>query len=162
MLRCGALWVFGAVCRYASRVPARAVSTEPWPRGTVDRFGGVSVRLLPTQHGDEALFRSWLRDAVQRWKEEGRIAVWLHIPITLSGLITYAALEGFQFHHAENDTSTLTIWLKEGPNRLPGYATHQVGVAAGRLLTKCESWAYRHPLSLISSLRVSKCSRCFR
>ncbi|XP_040186442.1 nucleoside diphosphate-linked moiety X motif 6 isoform X1 [Rana temporaria] len=133
MLRCGALWVLGTVCRYASRVPARAVSTEPWPRGTVDRFGGVSVRLLPTQQRDEASFRSWLRDAVQRWKEEGRIAVWLHIPITLSGLITYAALEGFQFHHAENDTSTLTIWLKEGPNRLPGYATHQVGVAGAVL-----------------------------
>ncbi|XP_075056246.1 nucleoside diphosphate-linked moiety X motif 6 isoform X2 [Mixophyes fleayi] len=73
------------------------------------------------------------RDAIRRWKEEGRIAVWLHIPITLSGLIAYAASEGFTFHHAVHNTSTLTLWLKDEPNRLPGYATHQVGVAGAVL-----------------------------
>ncbi|XP_063776367.1 nucleoside diphosphate-linked moiety X motif 6 isoform X2 [Pseudophryne corroboree] len=51
----------------------------------------------------------------------------------LSGLIAYAALEGFRFHHAEQNTSTLTLWLKDGPSRLPGYATHQVGVAGAVL-----------------------------
>ncbi|XP_053559601.1 nucleoside diphosphate-linked moiety X motif 6 isoform X2 [Bombina bombina] len=50
-----------------------------------------------------------------------------------SKLITKAAAQGFVFHHAENDTSTLTLWLKEGPNNLPGYATHQVGVAGAVL-----------------------------
>ncbi|XP_056419868.1 nucleoside diphosphate-linked moiety X motif 6 isoform X1 [Hyla sarda] len=71
--------------------------------------------------------------AIKRWREEGRIAVWMHIPIMLSGLITYAATEGFTFHHAENDTSTLTLWLFDGPSKLPGYATHQVGVAGAVL-----------------------------
>ncbi|XP_072261895.1 nucleoside diphosphate-linked moiety X motif 6 [Pyxicephalus adspersus] len=133
MQRCGALWALGTVYRYARRVYGRALCSATWPQGKVDRFGGVSVRLLPSEHREEASFKSWLRDAVRRWKEEGRTAVWLHIPITLSGLITYAAMEGFHFHHAENDTSTLTLWLKEGPSRLPGFATHQVGVAGAVL-----------------------------
>ncbi|XP_073497508.1 nucleoside diphosphate-linked moiety X motif 6 isoform X2 [Phyllobates terribilis] len=57
----------------------------------------------------------------------------MHVPITLSALIAYAASEGFTFHHAKKDTSTLTLWLKDGPNKLPEYATHQVGVAGAVL-----------------------------
>ncbi|KAH0506042.1 Nucleoside diphosphate-linked moiety X motif 6 [Microtus ochrogaster] len=67
--------------------------------------------------------------AIQRWRSEGRIAAWLHIPILQSHFIAPAASLGFHFHHAESDSSTLTLWLGEGPSRLPGYATHQVGVA---------------------------------
>lgn len=67
--------------------------------------------------------------AIQQWRSEGRIAVWLHIPILQSRFIAPAASLGFCFHHAESDSSTLTLWLGEGPSRLPGYATHQLGVA---------------------------------
>lgn len=67
--------------------------------------------------------------AIQRWRSEGRIAAWLHIPILQSHFIAPAASLGFCFHHAEPHSSTLTLWLGEGPSRLPGYATHQVGVA---------------------------------
>ncbi|XP_039097546.1 nucleoside diphosphate-linked moiety X motif 6 isoform X2 [Hyaena hyaena] len=67
--------------------------------------------------------------AIPQWRSEGRIAVWLHIPILQSRFIAPAASLGFCFHHAESDSSTLTLWLGEGPSRLPGYATHQVGVA---------------------------------
>ncbi|XP_075806976.1 nucleoside diphosphate-linked moiety X motif 6 isoform X1 [Microtus pennsylvanicus] len=67
--------------------------------------------------------------AIQRWRSEGRVAAWLHVPILQSHFIAPAASLGFHFHHAESDSSTLTLWLGEGPSRLPGYATHQVGVA---------------------------------
>ncbi|KAL2780878.1 nucleoside diphosphate-linked moiety X motif 6 isoform a, partial [Daubentonia madagascariensis] len=67
--------------------------------------------------------------AIQQWRSEGRVAVWLHIPILQSRFIAPAASLGFCFHHAESDSSTLSLWLGEGPSRLPGYATHQVGVA---------------------------------
>ncbi|KAL6060434.1 hypothetical protein STEG23_022642 [Scotinomys teguina] len=70
-----------------------------------------------------------LTTAVQQWQSEGRIAAWLHIPILQSHFITSAASLGFCFHHADSHSSTLTLWLGEGPSRLPGYATHQVGVA---------------------------------
>lgn len=57
------------------------------------------------------------------------MAVWLHVPILQSHFITSAASLGFRFHHADAHSSTLTLWLGDGPSRLPGYATHQVGVA---------------------------------
>lgn len=67
--------------------------------------------------------------AIQQWRSEGRIAAWLHIPILQSHFIAPAASLGFCFHHTKPHSSTLTLWLGEGPSRLPGYATHQVGVA---------------------------------
>jgi len=70
-----------------------------------------------------------LADAVARWREEGRVAVWLRVPILQSRLAAAAAAQGFAFHHAEQASSTLALWLGEGPSRLPGYATHQLGVA---------------------------------
>ncbi|XP_077878277.1 nucleoside diphosphate-linked moiety X motif 6 isoform X1 [Ictidomys tridecemlineatus] len=101
-------------------------------RGEPDKFGGVSVRLArggALDRLDAAAFRSALRAAIHEWQSEGKIAVWLHIPILQSRFIAPAASLGFRFHHAESDSSTLTLWLGEGPSRLPAYATHQVGVA---------------------------------
>uniref|UniRef100_A0A8C3KP76 Nucleoside diphosphate-linked moiety X motif 6 n=1 Tax=Calidris pygmaea TaxID=425635 RepID=A0A8C3KP76_9CHAR len=74
-----------------------------------------------------------LAGAVARWREEGRLAVWLHVPILQSRFAEAAASQGFAFHHAEEGSSTLTLWLGEGPSRLPGYATHQLGVAGAVL-----------------------------
>ncbi|XP_053514285.1 nucleoside diphosphate-linked moiety X motif 6 isoform X2 [Artibeus jamaicensis] len=98
-------------------------------RGELDRFGGVSVRLGVLDCLDAAAFQRALQASLQQWRSEGRIAVWLHVPILQSALIAPAAALGFRFHHAEADCATLTLWLGQGPSRLPGYATHQVGVA---------------------------------
>ncbi|XP_038203286.1 nucleoside diphosphate-linked moiety X motif 6 isoform X2 [Arvicola amphibius] len=118
------------------RAGARAASGSPGDagelQGELDKFGGVSVHLARHRalHGlDAAAFRRLLQAAVQRWRSEGRVAAWLHVPILQSHFIAPAASLGFHFHHAESDSSTLTLWLGEGPSRLPGYATHQVGVA---------------------------------
>ncbi|XP_062992330.1 nucleoside diphosphate-linked moiety X motif 6 isoform X1 [Elgaria multicarinata webbii] len=73
------------------------------------------------------------KDSIKQWRAEGHIAVWLHVPILQSRFIAAAAEEGFAFHHAESDSATLTLWLAEGRSRLPGYATHQVGVAGAVL-----------------------------
>uniref|UniRef100_A0A7M4E9U3 Nucleoside diphosphate-linked moiety X motif 6 n=1 Tax=Crocodylus porosus TaxID=8502 RepID=A0A7M4E9U3_CROPO len=71
--------------------------------------------------------------SIKQWKREGKIAVWLHIPILQSSFIASAVSQGFTFHHAEGDSSTLTLWLGDGNSRLPGYATHQLGVAGAVL-----------------------------
>ncbi|XP_027247759.1 nucleoside diphosphate-linked moiety X motif 6 isoform X1 [Cricetulus griseus] len=118
------------------RTEARTASGSPREagelQGELDRFGGVSVHLARHRalHGlDAAAFRRLLQAAIKRWRSEGRVAAWLHIPILQSHFIAPAASLGFCFHHAESHSSTLTLWLGEGPSRLPGYATHQVGVA---------------------------------
>ncbi|XP_067849481.1 nucleoside diphosphate-linked moiety X motif 6 isoform X2 [Heptranchias perlo] len=72
-------------------------------------------------------------DAIKCWKAEGKVAVWLHVPILQSRFIAAAAAQGFTFHHAEKDHSTLVLWLAKGESRLPAYATHQVGVAGAVL-----------------------------
>ncbi|NXN01590.1 NUDT6 protein, partial [Sylvia borin] len=74
-----------------------------------------------------------LAESVSQWRDEGRVAVWLHVPILQSSLVAVAASQGFAFHHAEQGSSTLTLWLGEGPSRLPGFATHQLGVAGAVL-----------------------------
>ncbi|XP_052585864.1 nucleoside diphosphate-linked moiety X motif 6 isoform X2 [Peromyscus californicus insignis] len=118
--------------RTAAGSPRDAGELQGELQGELDRFGGVSVHLARHRalHGlDAAAFRRLLQAAVQQWQSEGRVAAWLHVPILQSHFIASAASLGFRFHHADSHSSTLTLWLGEGPSRLPGYATHQVGVA---------------------------------
>lgn len=64
-----------------------------------------------------------------RWKAEGKTAVWLRVPIPLSRCAAAASAHGFTFHHAKDDHAVLALWMGDGESRLPGFATHQVGVA---------------------------------
>ncbi|XP_071772304.2 nucleoside diphosphate-linked moiety X motif 6 [Centroberyx gerrardi] len=100
--------------------------------GKVDRFGGVTVNLadsgLPADIS-ESSFSNLLQDSLARWKAEGKVAVWLHVPISLSRCAAAASVHGFTFHHARQDRAVLALWLGEGDSRLPGFATHQIGVA---------------------------------
>ncbi|XP_077156488.1 nucleoside diphosphate-linked moiety X motif 6 isoform X2 [Paroedura picta] len=101
-----------------------------------DKFGGLSLQLAELRSPDSldwATFRDWLQDSVKQWKSEGHKAVWLHVPILQSKFIAAAAEQGFTFHHAESDSATLTLWLEQGPSKLPHYATHQLGVAGAVL-----------------------------
>lgn len=68
-------------------------------------------------------------DSLLQWKAEGKAAVWLRVPISLSRCAAAASTHGFAFHHAKDDHTVLALWLREGESRLPGFATHQVGVA---------------------------------
>uniref|UniRef100_A0A1A8RV72 Nucleoside diphosphate-linked moiety X motif 6 n=3 Tax=Nothobranchius TaxID=28779 RepID=A0A1A8RV72_9TELE len=100
--------------------------------GKVDRFGGVTVDLaevgLPADISEDA-FSRLLRDSLSQWKAEGRMAVWLRVPMSLSRCAAAASSHGFTFHHARGEHAMLALWLGEGESRLPGFATHQVGVA---------------------------------
>ena len=56
--------------------------------------------------------------------------MWLHLPAALGSYIPHAASLGFAFHHASGQQAVLCLWLAEDrPNKLPAYASHQVGVA---------------------------------
>ncbi len=66
---------------------------------------------------------------ISHWQSEGRSAVWLHIPISLSSLIAAASEQGFSLHHGKGEEVVMNLWLLEDkPNKLPHYATHQVRV----------------------------------
>ena len=68
-------------------------------------------------------------DSLAGWHDEKLNAVWLHIPIEQSHLITLAAKHGFTYHHAEDNEAVLSLWLQDGPSRLPTFASHTVGVS---------------------------------
>lgn len=75
-------------------------------------------------------------DSLNQWREEKRTVAWLKVPINHSRFIPATATLGFQFHHAENNSSLLKLWLKEDqPDRTPRFATHQVGVS-GMLISR--------------------------
>ncbi|XP_030252528.1 nucleoside diphosphate-linked moiety X motif 6 [Sparus aurata] len=100
--------------------------------GRVDRFGGVTVNLaevgLPADIS-ESSFSTMLQDSLLQWKADGKVAVWLRVPISLSRCASAASAHGFTFHHAKDNHAVLALWLGDGENRLPGFATHQIGVA---------------------------------
>ncbi|GAA6222003.1 nucleoside diphosphate-linked moiety X motif 6 isoform X1 [Lates japonicus] len=116
----------------ASRSQLHRVEGAGALTGKVDRFGGVTVNLddlgLPADIS-ESLFSRLLQDSLVQWKAEGKVAVWLRVPISLSRCAAAASTHGFTFHHARHDHAVLALWLGEGESRLPGFATHQVGVA---------------------------------
>ncbi|XP_061643478.1 nucleoside diphosphate-linked moiety X motif 6 isoform X2 [Phyllopteryx taeniolatus] len=109
-----------------------AVNQRALP-GKVDRFGGVTVDLadvdLPEDISETA-FGSLLTDSLAQWKSEGKLAVWLRVPIAMSRCAAAAACaHGFTFHHAQDRYAVLSLWMGGGESRLPRFATHQVGVA---------------------------------
>ncbi|KAJ1216906.1 hypothetical protein NDU88_004504 [Pleurodeles waltl] len=130
-------WLLAAPRTSQGQEPRAACSSlVPALQGELDKFGGVSVSLdasQPAHRLDPTSFQRHLQDSIKQWKAEGRIAAWLHIPIQQSRFIASAAAEGFTFHHAESTSATMTLWLGHGHSRLPGYATHQVGVAGAVL-----------------------------
>ncbi|KAK3552853.1 hypothetical protein QTP86_024275 [Hemibagrus guttatus] len=95
---------------------------------SVDAHGGVTVHHLPADV-TEATFSELLRESLCVWSSEGRVAVWLHVPLCRSRLAEAAALQGFTYHHAIRDKAVLSLWMGDGESRLPNYATHQIGVA---------------------------------
>ncbi|XP_023651708.1 nucleoside diphosphate-linked moiety X motif 6 isoform X1 [Paramormyrops kingsleyae] len=104
--------------------------------GKVDRFGGVTVDLSDRHFPPdvtESAFHVLLQDSLRQWRVDGRVAAWLRVPISQGRLLSVAASHGFTFHHARHDRATLSLWMGEGENRLPGFATHQVGVAGAVL-----------------------------
>jgi len=67
---------------------------------------------------------------VDQWLTEKRCAAWLHVPIERSELIAHSAELGFRYHHAEDTSAVLCLWLQQDtPCKIPPFATHQVGVA---------------------------------
>ncbi|XP_060634953.2 nucleoside diphosphate-linked moiety X motif 6 [Anolis sagrei] len=116
----------------SSSSPSEVIQLEPQR----DKFGGLSVhlsQLRAPERLDPGALRRWLQESIKRWRGEGHIAVWLHVPILQSRFIATAAELGFTFHHAESDSATLTLWIADGRSRLPIYATHQLGVAGAVL-----------------------------
>ena len=80
---------------------------------------------------------------MDQWRTEGRSAVWLHLPLSLCALVPVAAEAGFQLHHGRGEEVVMNRWLLEHKsNKLPHYASHQVGVCGEHQYIR-EEWRGR-------------------
>lgn len=96
--------------------------------GIEDTCGGIVVDMIkPMEPGN---FIIALRASISQWKEQGRKAIWIKLPIMLVNLVEPAVKEGFQYHHAEPGYLMLVNWLPVSAPRLPVNASHRVGIGA--------------------------------
>ncbi|XP_062577520.1 nucleoside diphosphate-linked moiety X motif 6-like [Saccostrea cucullata] len=131
------MWVLPSLMNYPlRRIPRLCSWCKKFHRAfssasvTEDKYHGVTVDLNTSPSLTSEDFKQILSDSLQKWRGEGKTAVWIRVPILLSHLIPEAANQGFQFHHAEYSQSLLKLWLDESREDLtPQFATHQVGVS---------------------------------
>ena len=71
---------------------------------------------------------SSITESLRCWKSEKRTAIWLQMPIEYGHYIEVASRQGFDFHNAEGGQCLLKLWLKDGSDNTPRFATHQLGV----------------------------------
>ena len=78
-------------------------------------------------------FSTIFSGSIQQWRKERKKSVWMKVPIVQSYLIPMAFEHGFSYHHAVGDHAMLLKWLpKKEHNKVPPYATHQVGVSGDK------------------------------
>lgn len=79
---------------------------------------------------NNATFHSKLEATIATAQQLAKSSIWITVPINKARLIEHAHKCGFEFHHAEGNTATLSKWLLQEESRIPTFATHQVGVGA--------------------------------
>ena len=74
-----------------------------------------------------------LSKSIPTWRADKNIsAVWIHLSGSKQSSLIPTALDcGFDYHHALQNNVSLCLWLHESmPNKIPPYATHQIGCGA--------------------------------
>ena len=70
------------------------------------------------------------------YRDQGFTGVWLKLRVDQAHLAGVAVQDaGFEFHHTKPDYIMLSQWLPSSPTKLPGFASHYVGVG-GLVLNK--------------------------
>ncbi|MBA0560512.1 hypothetical protein Golob_017402, partial [Gossypium lobatum] len=109
-------------------VPGNEVQQVELLAGVEDLYGGIIIDMEKTM--DSEAFVPLLRASLSQWKQRGKRAVWIKLPIELANLVEPAVKEGFKYHHAEPDYVMLVNWISKSSNSLPKNASHRVGISA--------------------------------
>ena len=132
-----------AVRSAAAAAAAVAMEEEVLAHDT-DVFNGVAVRpgALPAAAAE---FAARLELSEAKWRGEGRVAAWIHVPANRATLVPAALAQGYELHHCRGGLEDggyimLTKWYAAPPSKLPPFANVRTGVgavvlnAAGELL----------------------------
>ncbi|XP_060576854.1 nucleoside diphosphate-linked moiety X motif 6-like isoform X2 [Ruditapes philippinarum] len=116
--------------KFAQTIPACTYRKLSTFHGSIDRYNGVTIKvkdnISPSMSVED--FQNLLKESLTKWRLEERTAIWLEMPIEYSRYVEAAAAEGFEFHHAEHSQCLLKLWLRDGIDASPRFATHQLGV----------------------------------
>ena len=77
-------------------------------------------------------FRSRLEATIEACRHLQKSALWITVSMRHASVIeNMVDIKGLEFHHATGRNANLCLWLKDDvENKIPEYATHQVGVGA--------------------------------
>lgn len=101
----------------------------------------VKVSNKRQQNMDDEDFLQNLRLSLNFWKKNDYNSAWVHIPVTRASLVEALASKnkdskdggfGFDLHHTNSTEQTIVMkkWLRdEAEDKIPPFATHQVGCA---------------------------------
>ncbi|GMI70912.1 nudix hydrolase homolog 2, ARABIDOPSIS THALIANA NUDIX HYDROLASE HOMOLOG 2 [Hibiscus trionum] len=109
-------------------VPGNEVQRVELLTGVEDNYEGIILEM--EKYMDSVAFLSLLRASLSQWKQQGKRAVWIKLPIELVNLVEPAVKEGFKYHHAETDYLMLVKWLSQSADTIPKNASHRVGISA--------------------------------
>ena len=103
--------------------------------GAIDRYNGITIM---SDFDSITNFDTTLGKSLDTFKTQEHLrSVWLKIPkqnLDVAHIAT--SKHGFDIHHAKPEYLMLTKWLDDScESRLPGYATHYIGVG-GMVLNK--------------------------
>eukprot|EP00934_Nitzschia_sp_Nitz4_P002267 Nitzschia sp. Nitz4//scaffold160_size51814//21287//25958//NITZ4_006910-RA/size51814-augustus-gene-0.70-mRNA-1//-1//CDS//3329537845//2267//frame0 len=125
-----------------------SVTTSPFPPEALvlDHYNGITLNLetlmmmmmrmsSSPDNGTTAglsteAFQEQLTQALEIWRAESRVAVWIQVPRSLAALVPVCVELGFNFHYIKDSCIlVLSQWLvPDRPSKLPHGPTHQLGV----------------------------------
>merc|ERR1712037_33999 len=112
------------LCRTIYSIRKRALSVL---KGNRDRFGGLNVYSYENENASD--FPESLQMSLEEWKQTGIRGTWFHVSGAQTAWIPHLVENGFQFHHAKNETAVLTRWLPEDESSgIPEYPHTYLGV----------------------------------
>ncbi len=81
---------------------------------------------------DTETFTARLKATITTCRHLKKSSLWISIPMSHASLIeSMDDIPGLEFHNASGKVANLSIWLLENiENKIPEYATHQIGVGA--------------------------------
>ena len=130
---------------------------------------------IMTSQTETSTLNTLLEEIILYGQLMNKNSIWIHLDLdsattslsslTIGNILSLSINKGFQFHHSNNYSIKLYKWLpKNIPNKVPLYATHQIGVAgvvidnAGRLLLVQERRQSKSKPSSSSSTKPSSTS----
>lgn len=92
-------------------------------------YRGVLIEVASAEQA-AAVSAERLQSSIEHWRSLGHKSCMLKLSIEHSHVASLASGLGFEFHHAEKNMCVLKKWLQpELEDKVPPFATHQVGVA---------------------------------